>query len=185
MVETDPFAVEENFANGYALSKIMGEALVTFLSTEWNIPTTILRICQMYGPRGGAPTVRLDRVRRGEPIPVYGDGPNPATVMFEDDYVDKLIAAASIATVPPLVTNFGGTTTTIQEYCSIAAEMLGIEVEFVTSDLATRPIPLDLTRMHALLGPPRVGVREAVARVLAAGPDERALGWGSFTLPGG
>jgi len=139
MVEDDPLGVEENFANGYALSKIIGESIVTFLSTEWNIPTTILRICQMYGPRGGAPVIRIDRVRRGEPIQVYGDAPNPATVLFEDDYVEKLIGAATIAAVPPVVTNFGGVTTTIQEYCSIAAELLDVEVEFVTSDLATRP----------------------------------------------
>jgi nucleoside-diphosphate-sugar epimerase len=184
MVESDLLGVAEHFANGYVLSKIIGESIVTFASQEWGTPATIVRIAQMYGPRGGAPTVRLDRVRRGATIPVYGDQPNPATIMFEDDYVDKLIAAVHVAATPPVVTNFASTQTTIQEYCTIAGELLDVDVRFVTSEHATRPIPVDLTRMHELLGSPRTSLRDGIARTLEVPQEGRASGWASFDLPG-
>jgi nucleoside-diphosphate-sugar epimerase len=166
------------------LSKIIGESIVTCLSAELNLPAAILRIAQMYGPLGGAPTVRLDRVRRGGRIPVYGTEENSATIMFEDDYVDKLIVACTVADTPPFVTNFGGTQTTIQEYCTIAAELLGVDVDCVTSPLTTRPLPVDLARMKRVLGPVRTPLRKGIARTLEAGQDERAYGWTTFELPG-
>lgn len=184
MVEGDPFHVAEHHADGYVLSKIIAESIVKTLSAEWQLPAAILRIAQMYGPRGGAPTVRLDRIRRGANIPVYGNGPNAATIMFEDDYVDKLIVAASVASTPPLVTNFAGTQTTIQEYCTIAGELLGVDVDFVTSSYATRPLPVDLTLMESMLGPVRTSVRDGVARTLAVAQEQRAIGWTGFDLPG-
>lgn len=184
MVETDPFGVAEHHADGYVLSKIIAESIVKSLSAEWTLPATIVRIAQMYGPRGGAPTVRLDRIRRGERIPVYGTGPNAATIMFEDDYVDKLIVAAQVAATPPVVTNFAGTQTTIQEYCTIAGEMLGVDVDFVTSEHATRPLPVDLTLMERLLGPVSTPLREGIERTLAVSQDQRAPGWTGFDLPG-
>jgi UDP-glucuronate 4-epimerase len=185
LLEEDTYGVPKHFEDGYSLSKIIGEALVNFLSEEWNVPAVILRICQMYGPRGGAPTVRIDQVRRGEPIPIYGDDANLVSILFEDDYVEKFALAATVAAVPPVVVNFAGTNTTIQEYCEIAAELLGTSVEFVTSSTATKPIPVDLTRMHALLGPPKTTVRESVRRTLLPYDTDRAAGWGSLRLPGG
>jgi UDP-glucuronate 4-epimerase len=182
-VEDDPYGIPPEYVDGYSLSKIIGEAIVQFLAVEWQIPSTILRIFQMYGPRGGAPTVRADLLRRGEPIPVYGTEENCNTIMFEDDYAEKLIRAAVVASVPAIVTNFAGQQSSIQQYCSIAAELLGVEARFVSSDAATQPISADLTRMESLLGSTGVNVREGMARVLEVAPEDRATGWGSFVLP--
>jgi nucleoside-diphosphate-sugar epimerase len=184
MVESDPLGVTEHHMNGYVLSKIIGESVVTMLSTEFVTPAVIVRIAQMYGPRGGAPTARIDRVKRGEPVPVFGTNPNEASIMFEDDYVEKLIASTGIASIPPVVLNFAGTQTTIQEYCTIAAELLGIEATFVTSPEATRPLPVDLTKMRSYLGRTRTPLKNAIARTIEASEAERGTGWGTLWLPG-
>lgn len=184
LVEDHPYGIPSHFQDGYALSKIIAECLLQFLAQEWHVPTTILRIFSMYGPEGGAPTVRIDRVRRHEPIAVHGQGDNHNTVMFEDDYVEKLMRAATVASVPPVVTNFGGSMTSIQEYCTIAAELLGTEAQFVDRGGAAVPHFASLALMNELLGPARTTVREGVARVIERAQEDRAPGWDVFTLSG-
>jgi len=98
---------------------------------------------------------------------------NVHTPMFEDDYVEKTIAAASIAKSPADIINLGGTeAVTTQEYCTMAGELLGKEPIFVDNSTAW-PIWADTTLMVELLGPCRISVREGVKRVVEAGQQER------------
>jgi UDP-glucuronate 4-epimerase len=184
-----PLAEDARFGlhNGiptYSASKIAAESLVEFLCREERIPTTIIRIFTVYGPAGGTVTSRVDLVERGETIPVYPGGPNHHSPMYIDDAGEKVEAAAMLASVPPLIVNFGGSETcSVQDYTKMAADMLGLEVSYRESDVAYYPIWADVTKMHATLGPCKVSVAEGVRRVIQAREVRRATS-GIHGIPG-
>jgi len=181
--EDDPFGLH-NGIETYSASKIAAESLVEFLSRAEQIPATIVRIFTIYGPEGGSITSRIDLVDRGEPIPVYPGGPNQHSPMYIDDAVEKMAVAATLASVPPLVVNFGGSETcSVQEYTRMAADLLGVDVSYRESDTAYYPIWADVEMMHSTLGPCTVGVAEGVRRVAAARESRLATG-GIHGIPG-
>jgi hypothetical protein len=89
---------------------------------------------------------------------------NVHTPLYEDDYVEKTIAAAGIAEVGAEIVNVGrAEAVTTQEYCEMAGEILGKEPKFVENSKAW-PIWADTTKMVEMLGPNKVSVREGVRR---------------------
>lgn len=163
--EEDPYGLHSSGEN-YAASKIGAEYLLKHLSVDYQLPVTMVRIFSFYGPRGGGVTQRVDQVARGEPVSVYPGVRNVHTPLYEDDYVEKTIAAAGIARVGAEIVNVGGSEScTTQEYCIMAGEILGKEPIFVENG-GSWPIWADTTKMEKLLGPSKVSVREGVRRVL-------------------
>jgi nucleoside-diphosphate-sugar epimerase len=163
--EDDPYGLHSS-AENYAASKIAAEFLIKHLSVDYELPAVIVRIFSFYGPRGGGVTQRIDQIMRGEPVSVYPGVRNVHTPLYEDDYVEKTIAAAGIAQVGAEIVNVGGTEpVTTQEYCHIAGEILGKEPVFIENSKAW-PIWADTTRMVELLGPNKVSVREGVRRTI-------------------
>lgn len=163
--ESDPYGLHSAGEN-YAASKIAAEYLLRHVSADYELPVTIVRIFSFYGPRGGGVTQRVDLVAQGKPVSVYPGVRNVHTPLYEDDYVEKTIAAAGIAKVGCEIVNVAGSeAVTTQEYCMIAGEMLGIEPIFVENGTSW-PIWGDTTKMDRLLGPGKVSVREGVRRVL-------------------
>ncbi|MEZ5734994.1 MAG: NAD(P)-dependent oxidoreductase [Novosphingobium sp.] len=165
--EDDPYGLHSS-AENYAASKIAAEFLIKHLSEDYGMPAVIVRIFSFYGPRGGGVTQRIDQVARGEPVSVYPGGRNVHTPLYEDDYVEKTIAAAGIAKCPAEIVNIGGTeAVTTQEYCEMAGEILGKKPVFVENSKAW-PIWADTTKMVELLGPNKVSMREGVRRTIEA-----------------
>jgi UDP-glucuronate 4-epimerase len=170
--EEDPYGLH-SAAELYAASKIAAEYLLKHLSEDYRMPTTIVRIFSFYGPRGGGVTQRIDQVAQGLPVSVYPGRRNVHTPLFEDDYVEKTIAAVGIAKAPAEIINLGGSeSVTTQEYCEMAGEILGKKPIFVDNSKAW-PIWADTTKMAKLLGPSRVSIREGVRRVIEAGQKAR------------
>ncbi|WP_297489640.1 NAD(P)-dependent oxidoreductase [Acidocella sp.] len=163
--EEDPYGLHASIEM-YATSKIASEFLLQHLSVDYALPVTIVRIFTFYGPRGGAVTQRIDQVARGLPVSIYPGFKNISTPLYEDDYVEKTIAAAGIAKVGAETVNVGGTEpVTIQEYCRMAGEILGREPIFVENSRAW-PIWADTTKMVKLLGPNKVSMREGIRRTI-------------------
>jgi hypothetical protein len=98
---------------------------------------------------------------RGEAVSVYPGVRNVHTPLYEDDYVEKTIAAAGYRQGRRRDRQrVGGTeAVTTQEYC----EILGKEPKFVENSKAW-PIWADTTKMVEMLGPNKVSVREGVRR---------------------
>jgi nucleoside-diphosphate-sugar epimerase len=177
--EDDPHGLH-NGLETYAASKIAAEQLVAFLAEEWSTPAVILRIFSAYGPRGGAPTARVDQIARGVAVKVFPEIPNRYCPIFETDYVDKLTAACHLASTPPLTVNFAGSeVTTVEDYCRLAGGLLGIEPVFEESRDAPYPLWPDTTKMEMLLGPTRTSVAEGIAAVVKD-RGGRALAWSSW-----
>jgi nucleoside-diphosphate-sugar epimerase len=163
--EDDPYGLHAGGEN-YAASKIAAEYLLRHLSEDYDLPVTMIRIFSFYGPRGGGVTQRVDQVLRGEPVSVYPGVKNWHTPLYEDDYVEKTIAAAGIAKVGAEIVNVGGSeVVTTQDYCRMAGEMVGKEPIFVENGRSW-PIWGDTTKMERLLGPSKVSVREGVRRII-------------------
>lgn len=166
--EDDPYGLHSS-VEPYATSKIASEFLLKHLSEDYCMPTVMVRIFSFYGPRGGGPSTRTEQVALGHPVSVYPGVRNVFTPMYEDDYVDKTIAAVGIAKYPAEIINLGGTEpVTPQEYCAMAGEMLGQTPTFVENSTAW-PIWGDTTKMVKLLGPPKVSMREGIRRVIDSG----------------
>jgi len=153
----------------YSLSKIAGEVVVQFAARQWNVPTTIIRIFSTYGPLGGAPAERLDRLLARREIRLHPDRPNRFNPIYEDDYVALGIGALTAARTPTVVVNWAGSeTVSAEEYCEYLGELVGIAPRFVYTDTAYTPLWADVTRMHQILGPTRVPWRDGMRRMAAA-----------------
>ena len=131
---------------------------------EFEIPTTIIRIFSTYGPLGGAPADRLDRIRAGKPVVLHPDSPNNYNPIYEDDYVRLGIRAIEAASVPALTVNWAGSeTVSAEDYCRYLGDLVGKDVTFRYDVDAPWPIWPDVTFMHEVLGrteiPWRVGMR--------------------------
>jgi nucleoside-diphosphate-sugar epimerase len=182
MHEDDPFGLHNGLEN-YSASKIASEALVEFIARSKRIPATIVRIFMIYGPAGGSVTSRVDLVADQQPIPIYSGGANYHSPMYIDDAAEKITVAATLASVPPLVVNFGGSERcSVQEYTKLAGDLLGVDVFYRESDTTYYPISADVERMHATLGRCRVGIEEGVQPVLEHRESRQATG-GVHSIP--
>ena len=137
----------------YSLSKIAAEQLVLFLADLWQVPTVILRIGAVYGPDGGGPAVRLDRMVRGKSVWVNPVEPRGVSLMWEDDAVRLATRALEVGAVPAEIVNFcGDERVSIEEYCTFAGDLVGIEPHFHFTDETYPANAMDTTHMHELLG---------------------------------
>jgi UDP-glucuronate 4-epimerase len=153
----------------YSLSKIAAESVARFACVEHEVPVTIIRIFSTYGPLGGAPADRLDRILRDEEVVLHPDSPNNYNPIYEDDYVRLGIRALEVSSVPPLVVNWSGSeTVSAEEYCEYLAELVGKKVRFRYDERAPWPIWPDTTFMHEVLGRTSVPWREGMRRMAEA-----------------
>ena len=153
----------------YSLSKIAGEAVVQFAASQWGVPTTVIRIFSTYGPLGGAPADRLDRLLAGREIRLHPDRPNRFNPIYEDDYVTLGIGALRAARTPALVVNWAGSeTVSAEEYCEYLGGLVGVAPRFVYTESAYTPLWADVTRMHEVLGATRVPWRDGMRRMAVA-----------------
>lgn len=160
----------------YSFSKIAGEAVCTWAATHLDVPLTIIRICSTYGPEGGTPADRLEKMLNGEPILLHPDKPNNYNPIYEDDYVELGIRAMEVAATPPLTVNWAGSeTVSVEDYCAYLGELVGVEPIFEYAPQAHTPLWPDVTRMHQVLGHTRIPWREGFRRMVKARHPELVL----------
>jgi nucleoside-diphosphate-sugar epimerase len=157
----------------YSICKIAGETVARFAARHWNLPTSIARLSVPYGDNGGWPWFHLLMMRAGSGIPLHPERPNLFNPIHEDDFIAHLPRLLEVAAVPPTVVNWGGSEpASIEEWCAWMGELTGLEAKFETSERTVGPLPVDLTRMHQLLGPTRVPWREGIRRMIEARAPE-------------
>ena len=153
----------------YSFSKIAGEAVCTWVSRQFRVPLTIIRICSTYGPEGGAPADRLKTMLQGKPIQLYPDKPNNSNPIHEDDYVELGIRAMQVAGVPPVVVNWAGSeTVSVEDYCTYMGQLVGVPPIFEYTPAAHTPLWPDVTYMHEILGRTKVHWRDGFRRMIEA-----------------
>jgi nucleoside-diphosphate-sugar epimerase len=152
----------------YSISKIAAETVVRFASRQWGLPAVIARLSVPYGDNGGWPLYHLLMMRAGGEIPVHVDAPNLYNLLHEDDYVAQVPKLLAVASVPAVTVNWGGEPASIEEWCGYLAELTGLEARFRPTTDAFGSLPLDLARMHQLIGPATTPWRDGIRRMVAS-----------------
>ena len=151
----------------YSICKIAAETVVRFAARHWEIPTTIARFSVPYGNNGGWPWFHLMMMQAGHPIPVHPDEPNTYNPIHEDDYIGQIPAMLAIAEVPATVVNWGGNeTVSVEQWCEHLGRLTGLSPRFNSTRDTLGPLPLDLTRMHELVGRTTVDWKDGLHRMV-------------------
>src|SRR5262245_2344399 len=86
----------------YGISKVTGEQLLRLFAARHGLPSTVLRLYFIYGPRQfaglGYKSVILqnfERILRGEPPVIHGDGTQALDYVYVADAVEALLLAAT------------------------------------------------------------------------------------------
>ena len=152
----------------YSISKIAGEVVVATMARALGIPSTIARLNVPYGDNGGWQLYHLEMMLAGTPIPVPPGGPAVYNPIHEDDIVAMIPKLLELASVPATTVNWAGDQfISIQDWCAYLGSLVGREPVFEESDRALRGNPLDVSRMHELIGTTTVDWRDGMRRMAA------------------
>lgn len=83
----------------YGLSKLTAESYIRLFYQLYGLSYTILRYGNVYGPRqsakgeGGVVAIFLDRIKKGMPLVIHGDGEQTRDFIYVKDVVQANIAA--------------------------------------------------------------------------------------------
>jgi nucleoside-diphosphate-sugar epimerase len=150
----------------YSISKIAGETVVRTMARHLGLPTAIARLNVPYGDNGGWPFFHLEMMLAGMEIPVPAGGPAMYNPIHEDDIAAQVPKLLEAAAVPAVTVNWGGDeAVSLQEWCTYLGSLVGREPVFVESPSALGGVPVDLTRMHSLVGGTAVDWREGMRRL--------------------
>jgi UDP-glucose 4-epimerase len=161
----------------YGASKLIVEHYLFMCRHNYGLEYVVLRYPNVYGPRqdpygeGGVVAIFSDRMRRGEPVTINGDGEQTRDFTFVGDCA----AANGLALETPGAAglyNLGtGTPTSINQIFAALQELTGYQAApgHGPAKLGeTRNIYLDARRARAELGwQPQVSLRAGLAQTLA------------------
>jgi UDP-glucuronate 4-epimerase len=151
----------------YSICKIAAEAVVRTAARTFGVPTTIARLGVPYGSNGGWPWYHLLMMKAGAPVPVHPSGPNRFPLLHEDDYTRHIEGLLALASVPATIVNWAGSEdTSIEAWCAHLAELTGLEPKLQPTSMTLAPLPLDVSRLEAKLGPSRVHWRDGLRRMV-------------------
>ncbi len=124
-------------ASAYGADKYACELHARIATQLHGIPTTGLRFFNVYGPRqdprspySGVISIFADRLRRGVPVDIYGDGRQTRDFIAVADVVAALMAAMS-RSLPgaPVFNVCTGTPTSVIEVARMVAGLCGVPPE--------------------------------------------------------
>lgn len=164
----------------YAATKRSGELIAHAFHHDHGLSIACARIFTAYGPRQ-RPDLAIrkfaERIRRGEPIPVYGDGSSLRDFTFVDDLVEGLVRALD-ADLGYRILNFGaGRSVVLRDVISLLEQALGAKarIEYLprqTGDVSRTWADISAAR-EALGYDPATPLEEGIARFAAWLEDPR------------
>lgn len=161
--EQCPVAEESSVAPlcSYGVVKLAVEKYLELFGSLHGLKSVVLRVANPFGPRQnprgnqGFVGATLDRIHRGQPIRVWGDG----TVVRDFFYVGDLAEAiykASVQVTPSRVINIGsGTGVSLQDLLVMVRGELGLDFEISYEsgrNFDVKNIFLDISRAKNELG---------------------------------
>lgn len=165
--------------SAYGADKYGCELHARVASHVHGIPTTGLRFFNVYGPRqdprspySGVISIFCDRLRRGEPIDIFGDGQQTRDFVYVRDVVAALTAAMARASLTASIFNVcTGRPTTVLDLAATIATLAGKQPDIRFKPARAGEIRHslgDASRVRAALGlnEPQA-LRDGLADVLA------------------
>jgi UDP-glucose 4-epimerase len=120
----------------YAASKLYNEHLALAYREAYDLGVTVLRLFGAYGPRqhrswwGGPQAVFIERLLRGESVPIHGDGHQTRTFTYVADTVAGITAALALGGAGGEIVNIGGASEiSILALARLVHRLLGFEGE--------------------------------------------------------
>jgi UDP-glucose 4-epimerase len=126
----------------YGADKLGGEQHARVAWTVHGVPTAGLRLFNIYGagqnpasPYAGVIALFLERLRRGEPVTVFGDGRQTRDFVHVGDVVRALLAAMDEPRGARLFNVCSGRATSILDLARLTGELLGrtARIEFAAA----------------------------------------------------
>ncbi len=99
----------------YAVSKLYDEHLCLASMETYGFPVVMLRFFGSYGPRhhlswwGGPQSVFIEKISRGEVVPIHGDGQQTRSFTYISDTVAGIVAATYRKEADGQILNIGST----------------------------------------------------------------------------
>jgi UDP-glucose 4-epimerase len=172
-----PFAEDElpHPRTVYGITKLAGEHLLHHFSVQHGLAYNVIRYLFVYGPKQfagmGYKSVivkNFERMLRGEPAVVYGDGRQTLDYVYVDDAVEATIAAMELNRAGEVFNVGSGEGTSVRALIDLMREVAG-------SDRSIQHDPPDwtagtcrvgnVTKARRVLGwEPRVSLREGLQR---------------------
>lgn len=132
--------VEEEILNPlspYAADKLAGEYYLRFYHAKFGVETTAFRFFNIFGPRqdpsspySGVISIFIERVSRGEPVTVFGDGRQTRDFVYVGDLVKLLMQALARTEAVGQVINVGrGMQCSLLELLEALEKLTGKPVE--------------------------------------------------------
>ncbi|HHS98095.1 MAG TPA: SDR family oxidoreductase [Chloroflexi bacterium] len=161
----------------YAACKVAGEALCRAYCASYGLPTVVLRFFNVYGPRqvphspySGVVSIFVDRMRRGLPPVVYGDGHQTRDFVYVTDVVEAVVRAVEREEAVGEVFNVaGGAQTSVLKLVTVLNHTLGTHLR--PAFAPPRPGEVlhslaDVRRIRETLGwTAQVGLEEGLERL--------------------
>ena len=158
----------------YAATKKAGELIGYTYHHLYQLGFVGLRFFTVYGPRQ-RPEMAIhlfaDKIRRNEPITMFGNGSSSRDYTYIDDIVDGVVASVDHAckgTCYDIINLGGSETTTLKELIQTIESALGTKAQIEQAPDQPGDVPrtfADVSRAHALLGySPKITVEEGVKR---------------------
>lgn len=162
--------------NPYAVSKRAGELLTGVYARAFGIPTVVLRLFTVYGPRqrpemGVATFIRA--IAEGRDVTLFGDGSDGRDYVFIGDCVQGILAAMELRCEYEAINVGSGRTTSLNQLVRIIGRALGREprINYGAHPRGDPPaLAADTTKAAALLGfHARTAIEEGIARTVGEG----------------
>lgn len=119
----------------YGVSKLAAEHLCYLYWKAYGLPTVSLRFFTVYGPRQRPDMffhIFMDRLRRGEEIPLYDDGEQTRDFTYCADIIDGLLAAALYPGAGEVFNLGGGTESSLLNVIRTVEEISGRKAKLKT-----------------------------------------------------
>ncbi len=121
----------KNPSSPYAVSKLVAEEYCRVFSEVYGLEIVSLRYFSVYGPRqrpDQAVRAFAERIARGQPPIVYGDGSQTRDFTYVDDVVEATIKAAEVDDIGGEVFNIGfGRETSIKDLVHKLIKLMEVE----------------------------------------------------------
>ena len=98
---------------------------------------------------------------------MHPERPNRFNPIHEDDVLKTLSGLLAAASVPAITVNWGGTPSSIEEWCGLIGALTGLEPTFVETDQTISSVCVDISKLVDLAGAPGTDLADGIQRMVA------------------
>jgi len=157
----------------YASTKKAGESLCHTYSYLYSLNVVCLRFFTVYGPRGRpdmAPYLFTDKIYKGEPIKMYGDGTSRRDYTYVEDIVQGIMGALD-KEIKYDVFNLGNSKTVmLKEFIAVIEEELDKKADIKQVEMPKSDVPVtyaNIDKAREKLGyNPKTKIKEGMKKFI-------------------